>query len=142
MLLLLLIAGMLATALPAGGKDSDRAVRSRVAAMYAAQAALERLGEMSGGRRRFDAAEARAARRDLIALMRDIPARFRRQRMDDESRAQPEIWQHWRQFKGAARQAERAARGLRTGSLNRLRQGLPAVLGACLGCHRSYREPP
>lgn len=97
---------------------------------------------MSGGRRVFDAALVRAARAELIAHARAIPARFRRQRMDAQSLALPAIWLQWDRFQAGARQAERAARALETGALNRMRTGLPAVLNTCLDCHRHFRKPP
>lgn len=137
----LLVAVLLATAV-AANDDADRRVTQRAAAMFAAQAALERLGEMSGGRRMFDAGRARAARRNLIALSQDIPGLFRAERMDSRSRALPDIWLQWDRFSDRARQAERAARALDTGSLNRLRMGLPAVLNTCIDCHRDFRKPP
>ena len=142
MLCALLAAALTAVGAFAAEEESDRFVRKRVAAMFAAQAALDRLGDMSAGRRRFDAAIAREARRDLIALARAMPGLFRRQRVDAQSRALPRIWPQWRQFRDEARHAERAARDLNAGSLNRLRQGLPTVVNACLDCHRSFRKPP
>ncbi|MFV0515080.1 MAG: c-type cytochrome [Jhaorihella sp.] len=135
-------AALIAVAAFAADGESNRFVRKRTAAMYAAQAALDRLGDMSAGRRRFDASAARQARRDLVALARAVPGLFRRPRMDPQSRALPGIWSRWQQFRDAAQRAERAARDLNVSSLNRMRQGLPKVVHTCLDCHRSFREPP
>lgn len=140
-LALLALAAAFASAAAGTGDGTDRQVQRRVAAMFAAQAALDRLGDMSGGRRMFDAGEARAARAELIAFARALPDRFRRNRTDPASRALPVLWLAWDEFRDQADHAERAARGLETRSLNRLRAGLPDLVDACIACHRRFRRP-
>lgn len=120
----------------------DRFSQRRVATMFAAQAALDVLGNMSSGRHPFDARRARIARRDLTAYMTLIPALFRRARMSPGSRALPAIWSDWSGFKDSANRAARTARSLNTRSLDRLRPDLSGMVTACLSCHRRYRRPP
>jgi cytochrome c556 len=144
-----IIAGFIAAALgiaailPArGGGGPDDPVIARIAAMTTGQAALDRLGRMSGGRLFFDRRQAQAARRDLIDLADAIPDLFRDPGPEPGSRALPAVWTRAEGFRDQTQAAERAARALNTRSLNRLRQGLPAVLDSCHGCHRAYRRPP
>lgn len=120
---------------------TDPGVRKRMDTMIAGKRAIDTLGDMMGGRRLFDAGRARAARRVLIDVTAAIPRVFRRPHTDLLSRARPAIWRNWRDFKARARIAEKAARRLDTRSLNRLRQSLPPLLSACLGCHQTYRAP-
>ncbi len=126
----------------AGKKDAATHVRDRVAAMVAAQAALDILGDMSGGRRMFDRRLAREAQRDLSRQIRAIPSLFRSGGVTPRSRARPAIWQEWDNFTRLSRRAGRAVRALDTRRLNRMRQGLTAVVQACLQCHALYRRPP
>lgn len=142
----LTLCALLALVLPAAGdRRAGDIVEARIAAMLAGQAALDVLGEMSGGRRRFDRRQAQAARRDLIALARAMPGLFRGSGRtpvpEPGSRALPAVWTRADGFRSLVRAAEQAARDLDPRSLNRMRAGLPAVLAACHGCHRRYRRP-
>ncbi|SFU02733.1 cytochrome c [Sedimentitalea nanhaiensis] len=119
----------------------NRGVQKRMALMNINNTALGTLTDMMGGRAFFDKARARAARRSLISATGDIPSVFRKQHTDPLSRARPEVWLHWRDFKDHAKAAQRAARRLDIDSLPDLRQTLPSLISACLQCHRSYRKP-
>ncbi|MDU9003176.1 c-type cytochrome [Sedimentitalea todarodis] len=139
LMLLLLTTGVLAQS----GQISqvtDSGVRNRMAAMNANNAALTVLGDMMGGRAVFDRARARDARRRLIATTGRIPALFRKAHADPLSNARPDIWSNWGDFKGLAKSAQRAARGLDSNSLPRLRKTLPRLVHSCLACHRAYRK--
>ncbi len=120
---------------------TNPAVQARMTTMNGAGAALATLTDMMGARAFFDKRRARAARRALISATGDIPGAFRKRETDPLSHARPEIWLHWRDFKDRAKSARRAARALDTGSLPGLRRTLPALISACLHCHRSYRSP-
>ncbi|MFD3190755.1 c-type cytochrome [Sedimentitalea sp. HM32M-2] len=140
-----IIAAILATAaLGQSGQISqvaNRGVQKRMATMNGANASLTTLSDMMGGRAIFDKTRARVARRSLISATGRIPSVFRRQHTDPLSRARPEIWTQWRDFKGHAKSAQRAARDLDTTSLADLRQTLPQLVSACLSCHQAYRHP-
>ncbi|MBK0325700.1 cytochrome c [Rhodobacteraceae bacterium F11138] len=140
-----LIALILATAaLAQTGQISqveNRVVQKRMMAMNLANTALGTLTDMMGGRAFFDEARARGARRSLISATGDITPTFRKRRSDPLSHARPEIWRHWRDFKGRAKTAQQAARRLDTDSLSDLRRTLPSLISACLDCHRAYRSP-
>lgn len=119
---------------------TDPGVRNRMSAMNTNNAALTVLGDMMGGRAVFDRDRARDARRTLIATTRRIPALFRKAHADTLSNARPDIWSNWGDFKGRAKSAQKAARGLDIYSLPRLRKTLPRLVHACLACHRAYRK--
>lgn len=119
---------------------TDPGVRNRMSAMNTNNAALTVLGDMMGGRAVFDRERARDARRTLIATTGRIPALFRKAHADTLSNARSDIWSNWGDFKGRARSAQKAARGLDTYSLPRLRKTLPRLIHACLTCHRAYRK--
>lgn len=139
LMLLLLTTGVLAQSGQIN-RVTDSGVRNRMMAMNANNAALMVLGDMMGGRAVFDRDRARDARRRLITTTGRIPALFRKAHTDPLSNARPDIWSNWGDFKGRAKSAQRAARGLETYSLPRLRKTLPRLVHACLSCHRTYRE--
>lgn len=119
---------------------ADSGVRNRMMAMNSNKAALTVLGDMMGGRAVFDRDLARDARRRLISSTGRIPALFRKAHTDPLSNARPNIWPNWGDFKGRAKSAQRAARGVDPYSLPRLRKTLPRLVHACLACHRAYRK--
>lgn len=85
--------------------------------MTSAKTAIETLVNMMAGRVGFDRAQARAARRGLIRATRAIPSVFRRPHSDRLSRAKPDIWLRWDDFKTRADTAKRSARQLNVGRL-------------------------
>lgn len=120
---------------------TNRGVAKRMNAMVRANASIQALGDMMGGRRLFNAHQAREVRKILIDTMDDIPSLFRRPHTDPLSRARPLIWTHRADFKSRARAAERAARDLDVNRLEDLRKTLPRLLETCLDCHTIYRKP-
>ncbi|MCD9149317.1 c-type cytochrome [Pseudophaeobacter flagellatus] len=134
---------MLAADLNAGSAIiTDKHVRDRLTLMQGQKAALTTLGDMIAGRRTFSPAQARAARRSLISSTRKITKRFKKQRMEPNSHARPEIWSRWQDFTQRAETAQIAAKQLNVGSLNGLRRSIPAMMQACHSCHQSYRRTP
>jgi len=138
---LLIAMAMLTSGTLAQNGVTDRGVQKRMNTMADARTAIGTLADMMGGRTRFDSTKARAARKNLIVATRSIPSVFKKPHSDPLSRARPDIWIRWDDFKARANAAERAARRLNTGRLGALRSTLPAMVNACLGCHRTYRRP-
>ncbi len=120
---------------------TNRAVAKRMNAMARADAAIQALGDMMGGRRLYNEHQAREVRKILIGTMEDIPSLFRRPQTDPLSRARPLIWTHKGDFRDRARAAERAARQLDVDRYEDIRRTLPRLVEACLDCHRIYRDP-
>ncbi len=137
---------LLLIALPAMAQDQEKVehpgVLKRMATMNMAKAALAPLVDMMAGRILFDETQARSSRRALTRALRDIPRRFRKPHEDPLSNASDDIWAYWDTFSLRARSARQAARRLRTGNLNGLRQTLPEMVNACLACHDTFRKPP
>lgn len=133
---------ILATTTLAQSGVGNRGVLKRMTTMTTARTAVETLANMMAGRVRFSSTQARAARRNLISATRSIPSVFRRPHTDPLSRARPEIWWQWDDFKTRARTAKKAAQALRVDRLGALRSSLPDLINACLGCHQTYRKPP
>ncbi|MEP2718795.1 cytochrome c [Pseudophaeobacter sp.] len=121
---------------------TDKHVQERVTLMQGQKAALTILGEMVAGRRNYDLAAAKAARRSLMASTRKIPKRFSKHRMEPNSHARPEIWTRWQDFTQRAETARLAAKQINAGSLTGLRRSVPAMVQACHSCHQSYRGTP
>ncbi len=134
------LAGIIGLAATANPPAVHPDVEQRILTMRAAKSALEPLQAMMAGRMRFDRDTARGARAALVDATGDIPRHFRPETYDPLSRARAGIWRHPDLFDAHARQAKRAARGIRTGSLNRLRQTLPQMINACLACHNRFRQ--
>jgi len=120
---------------------ANRGVLKRMETMAGARGAIEVLANMMAGRIRFDGQKAHAARKELIKATRSIASVFRKPHSDPLSRARPDIWEHWDDFKARAETANRAARRLNVTRLGALRSTLPDMISACLACHRSYRKP-
>ncbi len=136
--LLLLSLGS-APALTRDRSIADPHARARIDQMNRQNAVVHQLINMNGGSIAFDARSARALRRDLIDSAGEIPKLFRKPLHDRDSHALPVIWSRWEDFEARAADAEDAAKGLRTRSLDSLRRTLPAVIQACQSCHRTYR---
>lgn len=139
--LAILVALILATAALANENVENRHVKRRIDAMSDARAAMETLGAMMSGTAAFDSARAWRARKVLVRFGDDIPRLFRRNRTDVLSRARPEIWPRWSTFKARAEAAEDAARALKVRNRDTLGRTLPALIDACLACHREFRKP-
>jgi cytochrome c556 len=120
---------------------TNRGVLKRMATMGIAKTAVATLADMVAGRVRFDRRVARAARKNLVQVTRDIPKVFKRPHGDRLSRAKTDIWLSWVDFETRAETAERAAKRIRIGRLISLQRTLPDMLSACLNCHQTYRKP-
>ncbi len=120
---------------------ANRDVVKRMDAMVRARLAVETLTQMMAGRARFNRANARAARRDLITVTGAIPRQFRKPHSDPLSRARPLIWLQWDDFRTRAEATKKTAQALRVERLERLRLTLPGVINSCLACHKIYRNP-
>lgn len=132
---------LLASATLAQNGVTNRGVYERMTNMAQAQTGIETLTNMMAGRIRFDRVLARDARRNLIKATRDIPSVFKKPHSDRLSRARPDIWIRWDDFKIRADSAKRTARRLNIARLETLRSTLPDMINACLSCHETYRKP-
>jgi len=117
-------------------------VIDRIALMRSSNLVMGTLGAMSSGRERFDRERAQIARRVLIENTRQIAGKFRANPKDPASNAQQKIWDQWGAFKIQTKQARKAAKGINTRNLEKLRQTLPRMINACLSCHQSFRKRP
>ena len=139
--ILLMGAALLAPATLAQNGVTNRGVFKRMNTMAGARTAIEVLVNMMAGRVRFDRVQARTARRGLIDSTRSIPVVFKKPHSDPLSRARPDIWHRWNDFKARADTAKRAAMRLNVDRLGALRTTLPDLINACLVCHQTYRRP-
>lgn len=118
----------------------SKIVAKRIAVMQQANTALDALNGMTTGRLLFDEALAEQARTDLIDALNQTPRRFRRERTEALSHADPSIWANYKSFEEQAELAIKAARRIRTGSKERIENTLPPVIAACFSCHQKYRK--
>lgn len=139
--ILLIFSAALTSATLAQSNVTNRGVLKRMATMNNAKSAVETLSNMMAGRVRFDRFQARKARKRLIAITRSIPAVFKKPHSDPLSRASPNIWLDWDDFKTRANAAKQAARALNIKRLETLRSTLPEMISACLNCHQAFRNP-
>ena len=116
------------------------AMAQRIALMNRQKEAMELLSDMAAGRHVFDPKLARAARKSLIDTTQAIPKAFKKNRQGLQSHALPEIWQHPKDFKARAVTAQKAARGIATRNVIRLRKTLPPMVQACISCHQGFRD--
>lgn len=137
---LLIALAVLTSATQAQNSVANQGVQNRMATMKTARSEIEILANMMAGRVRFDRASARAARKGLIASTRSIPSVFEKPHGDPLSRARPDIWMQWDDFKARSNTAKRAARALKVYRLEALRATLPEMIHACLNCHQAYRS--
>lgn len=140
LLLATVLGAVLATGTVAQNGVANRGVLKRMSTMTTAKTAIDTLTNMMAGRFRFNRPQARAARRNLISATRSIPSVFRKPHSDPLSRARPDIWWQWADFKTRARTAKKAAQNLRVDRLETLRSTLPGLIHACLDCHQTYRR--
>ena len=98
------------------------------------------LGDMAGGKATFDAAGAKAAQAAIVAASTEIPAKFETQSSDPKSKAKPELWANFADFKKDAGALNAAATALDVASVETLQAGISAVGGVCKDCHTEYRS--
>ena len=114
-------------------------IAARIALMNRQKEAMELLSDMAAGRHPFDAKLARAARKDLMATTKALPKAFKKNRQGLQSHAMPEVWLYPDDFKARAETAQKAARGISTRNVTRLRKTLPPMVQACISCHQGFR---
>lgn len=100
---------------------------------------MKTLGDMAGGKSAFDAAAAESAKAAIVAAAAEIPAKFETAATDPASKAKPEIWTNFDDFKGYAGKLGEAAAALDVASLDTLKAGIGAVGGVCKDCHTVFR---
>lgn len=115
------------------------AIAKRIALMNRQKEAMELLSDMAAGRHVFDPKLARAARKDLMETTKAIPKAFKKNRQGLQSHAMPGIWLHPKEFKARAIAAQKAARGIATRNVVRLRKTLPPMVQTCISCHQGFR---
>lgn len=130
--------GLGGAALAHGGVKNE-AVMARMNLMTEIKEVMAVLGEMAKGKTPFDAQQANRASAALASHAAKMPALFETPASDPKSEARPDIWLDWPDFVAKASDMEKAATGLDTQSLDRLRAGIGALGGSCSACHKIYR---
>jgi len=135
------VAAAMALAVPVIAQAADD-VATRQAIMKDMGGQLKVLGDMSKGAMTFDAGKARAALMQISGDAGKIPADFQSKAMGGDSKAKPEIWQNWDDFRAKANDlqsvAASAADNIVTAS--DLSGAMRNIGGACSACHQSYRS--
>lgn len=135
-LALVLVAG---AAIAADGVTNPT-VLEREAVMKANGKAMGVLGGMASGKTPFDATAAAAAKADLIAAAKTIPAKFEAKELDPKSTALPKIWEDWDDFTKDAAELVEAAESIDTASLDGVKAGVGKVGAVCKDCHTEFRS--
>jgi cytochrome c556 len=123
----------------AESKATDPDVKARQNLMDANGAAMGVLGGMASGKTPFDAAAAEAAKAQLVKDAEEIPAVFKNNGADPESKSKPEVWTNWDDFVVKAGDLGKAAAALDATSLDGVKAGMGAIGGACKACHMAYK---
>jgi cytochrome c556 len=115
------------------------AVMERMELMKAVGEQTKALGDMVQGKVAFDETRAETAQAALAEAAARIPALFEARETDPKSEALPVIWDEWSDFVAKAEGMETAARDLRTGSAQTLRESFADLGQSCRACHEDYR---
>ena len=140
-----LAAGLICASATVGGlataKDGvvNEAVKARQAAMGTIAASAKVLGDMVKGAAPFDTATAAEAQAAMAATAATVPDLFRAEDGDPKSKAKPEIWANWSDFKTKADGLYQAAQALDPSTLDGVTAGMGAIGEACAACHKPYR---
>jgi cytochrome c556 len=141
----LIITGLLIAAFTAHGLAHEGAkgvVKKRMDLMKSQQKAMKVIGDMAKGKKRFDAAKAAKAARDLEETTKQIPEQFPKGSNGRPSEALDAIWTEWDRFTGDAKDAEAAAKALAVefeASSDTWKDGFKTLTNACKSCHESFR---
>jgi len=103
---------------------------------------MKLIGDMAKGKKKFDAAKAAAAARDLGATTKKIPELFPEGSNAHPSEALDAVWKEWDRFKGDAHDAEAAANALEAAlqaSGQDWKAAFQKMTDACKSCHESFR---
>jgi cytochrome c556 len=123
--------------------DAAEMVKQRVELMKSQGPHLKPIADYLKGQGSADnlAADAQA----VADNAKRVPSLFPPGSVTDKSRAKPEIWQNWDDFKAKAHALELAAEKLaevaKTGDKAAIGPQLKAVGQACGACHDKYRVP-
>ena len=134
-----LIVGLIMVGGIAFAKATNPDVIARQALMDANGGAMKVLSGMAKGEVAFDATAAAAAKATLVANAAGIPAAWKNNAADPESRSKAEIWTSMDDFAAKAKGLGDAAAALDTTSLDSVKAGLGAIGGACGACHQTYK---
>lgn len=140
-----LVIGLLIAAFTGYGLAHEGAtgvVKERMDLMKGQKKAMKVIGDMAKGKKRFDAAKAAKAARDLETTTKKIPDLFPEGSNRHPSEALDAVWQEWDRFTGNAKDAEAAAKALATeleGDAESWKDGFKKLTEACKSCHESFR---
>jgi cytochrome c556 len=117
-------------------------VKERMDLMKGQAKQMKLIGDMAKGKKKFDAAKAAAAARDLGKTTKKIPELFPEGSNGHPSEALDAVWKDWDRFKGDAHDAEEAANALATSleaSAQDWKGAFQKMTNACKACHESFR---
>jgi cytochrome c556 len=117
-------------------------VKERMDLMKSQKNAMKVIGDMAKGKKRFDAAKAAKAARDLATTTKKIPELFPKGSNGHPSEALDAVWAEWDRFTGDAHDAETAAQALAAAvaaSGQDWKAAFQAMTDACKSCHESFR---
>ncbi len=137
MMVVILTACVFATVAVAHSGVKNPAVRERMDLMKSSQDAMDMLVRMAKGEAEFDPGFAGQARQTLILNIKDIPLHFRNLEQDLKSDALPVIWENWADFEAKSTKALDVAVSSDVSTFPKLREGVLALGGQCLSCHRT-----
>jgi cytochrome c556 len=138
-LFLLLTAG---TGLALAHEGATGVVKERMDLMKGQGKQMKLIGDMAKGKKKFDAAKAVAAARDLEKTTRKIPDLFPEGSNKHPSEALDAVWKEWDRFKGDAHDAEEAANALAAvleASGQDWKAAFQKMTDACKACHETFR---
>ncbi|HEU4618084.1 MAG TPA: cytochrome c [Gammaproteobacteria bacterium] len=103
------------------------------------------MGGMARGDVPADEMKFKTAASNLAVLSAMVPDAFMENLTVPQSRAMPEIWQNWNDFKMKAQQFADAAAATnmaaQSGGIEGAKGAVQQLGQACGGCHRNYRAP-
>ena len=141
------VAFLLGLALGAGAalahEGATGVVKERMDLMKGQGKNMKLIGDMAKGKKRFDAAKAAAAARDLGSTTHKIPDLFPKGSSGHPSEALDAIWEDWERFTEDAKNAEEAANGLaatlEANPPGEWKAAFKSMIDACKSCHESFR---
>lgn len=117
-------------------------VKERMDLMKGQGKQMKLIGDMAKGKKKFDAAKAAAAARDLEKTTTRIPDLFPEGSNKHPSEALDAVWKEWDRFKGDAHDAEEAAKALAVtleASGQDWKVAFQKMTDACKSCHETFR---
>lgn len=136
--------------LPAWAADDespkDKAIKYRKAVMVVAGANFKPMGAMIKGEIPFDAGQFARYAKDLSAIASvDALRGYPEDSESKDSKAKPEIWLDWEDFKAKMEEYQAQATKLATAAAGATDKGavktqFSNTAKACKSCHKAYRE--